>query len=123
MVFTSRYTLLQVLYNISPATTSSSKVCSICTKMYRVLFCDLIGTTKYGIKIQENYRNHAQGAVIEPINNIPIVNLKLEKIIGVVQASAILLCAEECCFNWKFTNVLVQGTKSLATTSLLGFNY
>lgn len=117
MVFTSEHTLmvLQVLYKISPTTTYSSKVCLICTEICRILFCDLIGASKYGIKIQENYRNHAQGAVIEARNNIPIVDLKLENIIGVVQSSAIpiyILCADEGCFNWEFTNVLVQGINS-----------
>lgn len=72
---------------------------------------------KYGIKIQENYINTPPNASVpdNPRNNIPIKDLKLDNIVGTVENTAVpiyVLCAEEGCFDWNFTTVIVQGTKA-----------
>ncbi|XP_066258091.1 uncharacterized protein [Euwallacea similis] len=74
------------------------------------------GPVNYGINIQENYRNMPENSTFpSPRNNIPIRDLKLLNIVGSVEPTAVpiyILCAEDGCFDWTFTNVLVKGNKN-----------
>lgn len=74
------------------------------------------GPTEYGINIQENYVNTPPNGTFPsfPRNNIPIKDLSFSNIVGLVEDSAVpiyILCAEDGCFDWKFTNVVVEGAK------------
>ncbi|XP_050303599.1 uncharacterized protein LOC126741265 [Anthonomus grandis grandis] len=73
--------------------------------------------TKYGINVQQNYRNQPANSSqpSDAKNNIPITNLTFDNIFGLVQESAVPIyinCAEDGCFDWTFNDVNVTGTKS-----------
>lgn len=75
------------------------------------------GPASYGINIQENYRNLPANSSFpsDPKNNIPIRTLRLRDISGNVTSSAVpiyILCADEGCFDWYFSNIGVLGVKS-----------
>ncbi|XP_050303707.1 polygalacturonase-like, partial [Anthonomus grandis grandis] len=72
-----------------------------------------------GILIEENYQNKppsgGYGVAVEPRNNVPIRDLVLEDVVGGVGKNAVpvqIVCAEEGCFNWRWSNVNVTGRKS-----------
>ncbi|KAF7271942.1 hypothetical protein GWI33_015240 [Rhynchophorus ferrugineus] len=75
------------------------------------------GLTSTGINIQQNYRNLPPNSTQPkvPKNNIPIRNLQLINVTGSVLSSAVpiyIVCAEEGCYDWMFTDVSVTGKKS-----------
>ncbi|KAF7271943.1 hypothetical protein GWI33_015241 [Rhynchophorus ferrugineus] len=75
------------------------------------------GPSKYGINVQQNYKNMPANSSFpaEPDNNIPIRNLQLIDVGGNVKESAIpiyILCAKEGCFDWSFRSVYVNGKQS-----------
>lgn len=66
---------------------------------------------KKGIVIEENYGGSKNTSAR---NNIPIRNLTLKNIFGSVNLAAVpiyILCADDGCFDWTFTNVLIEGSK------------
>lgn len=71
--------------------------------------------TYNGILIQENYQNLPPSDTlsdVEPRNNIPIRNLVLQDVTGSVGSSATpveIICADEGCFNWNWSEVHVSG--------------
>ncbi|KAH1020806.1 hypothetical protein HUJ04_010405 [Dendroctonus ponderosae] len=74
------------------------------------------GALKYGVNVQQNYRNQPanSGSTLDPENNIPILNLDLINVDGNVADSATpvyILCADEGCYNWKFEDVSIIGSK------------
>uniref|UniRef100_A0AAR5PEX8 Uncharacterized protein n=1 Tax=Dendroctonus ponderosae TaxID=77166 RepID=A0AAR5PEX8_DENPD len=76
----------------------------------------LDGALKYGVNVQQNYRNQPanSGSTLDPENNIPILNLDLINVDGNVADSATpvyILCADEGCYNWKFEDVSIIGSK------------
>ncbi|ERL89407.1 hypothetical protein D910_06775 [Dendroctonus ponderosae] len=76
----------------------------------------LDGALKYGVNVQQNYRNQPanSGSTLDPENNIPILNLDLINVDGNVADSATpvyILCADEGCYDWKFEDVSIIGSK------------
>ncbi|XP_066152562.1 uncharacterized protein [Euwallacea fornicatus] len=75
------------------------------------------GPTNYGINIEENYMDLSPNSTLSSNakTNTLILDLKLINIIGSVELTAVpihILCVEDGCSEWTFTNVLVTGEKS-----------
>ncbi|XP_060534979.1 polygalacturonase-like [Cylas formicarius] len=74
------------------------------------------GLTKYGINIQQNYRNLPANTPNDPTpkGNIPITNLHFLNVVGTVNDTAVpvyINCAEGACSDWEFDDVSVAGLK------------
>ncbi|CAG9760825.1 unnamed protein product [Ceutorhynchus assimilis] len=70
---------------------------------------DVKDVKNYGIFIEQNYPSHG-----EPLDNVPIKNLKILNIWGNVEPNAIavsVVCAEDGCDNWHWQNIGLKGSK------------
>lgn len=67
----------------------------------------VLGIDKYAVSVQENYPSG------EATANIPITNLTLENVKGTMTGSKSvafqIICAENGCFDWHFTDVEITG--------------
>ncbi len=73
----------------------------------------LLGITKYGVVIQQDYENGSPKGT--PTAGVPITNLTLSGVTGTVKSSATnvyVLCAAGACSNWTWSNVTVTGGKN-----------
>lgn len=68
---------------------------------------------KYGIVIEQDYLNG--GPTGTPTNGVPITDLTLSSIVGVVDSSATniyILCGKGSCSGWEWADVQVDGGQS-----------
>lgn len=70
------------------------------------------GITKYGIDIQQDYKNG--GPTGTPTNGVKVTNINLNGVQGSVTSDATpiyLLCGSGSCSDWSWTNVWITGGK------------
>ncbi|KAJ5397143.1 hypothetical protein N7509_005256 [Penicillium cosmopolitanum] len=70
----------------------------------------LSGITKYGVVIEQDYKNGSPTGT--PTNGVPITGLTLNNVKGTVSSSATnvyVLCASGACSGWNWSGVSVKG--------------
>ncbi|KAJ5618035.1 hypothetical protein N7537_003149 [Penicillium hordei] len=70
----------------------------------------LSGITKYGIVIEQDYKNGSPTGT--PTNGVPITGLTIDNVHGSVSSSATdtyILCASGACSNWSWSGVAITG--------------
>ncbi|KAJ5203278.1 hypothetical protein N7449_005357 [Penicillium cf. viridicatum] len=73
----------------------------------------LSGITKYGVVIEQDYKNGSPTGT--PTNGVPITGLTMSNVKGTVSSSATdvqILCAPGACSNWSWSGVNVKGGKT-----------
>ncbi|CAI7663899.1 unnamed protein product [Penicillium pancosmium] len=73
----------------------------------------LSGITKYGVVIEQDYKNGSPTGT--PTNGVPITGLTLNNVKGTVSSSATnvyVLCASGACSGWNWSGVSVKGGKT-----------
>jgi hypothetical protein len=78
----------------------------------------LSGITKYGVVIEQDYKNGSPTG--KPTNGVPITGLTLNNVKGTVSSSATdiyVLCASGACSGWDWSGVSVKGGKTSSKCS------
>lgn len=79
----------------------------------------ILGASRYGILIEENYPNHG-----EPSNNIPIRNLSISNVKGEVEPEAVavyVICANAGCEYWYWDGIKITGSQKNNTCTYQPF--
>lgn len=85
----------------------------------------IIGITKYGINVQEDYEDGSSSGTAK--GNIPITNLVLKNVKGTMTGSnsvpVYILCGTDGCSNWKWSGISITGGKKSSSCNYTPSGY